>query len=145
MVNLSNNKQLFDVRKFLKSGQLYVILSWEDFSMETIKEFYGGTLMDINDADYFSKKGKVELKYYKIISNEMSRKNRHRKYGIEVVKKFSDKNIITEEKKEIFNCIEKEEVADKVLELLKVNKVSPINVVEILEDLSAKKKELLIK
>ena len=54
-------------------------------------------------------------------------------------------NIVSEEKKEIFNCIEKEEVADRVLELLKINKVSPINVVDILEDLSFKKNEVVIR
>ncbi|MBR3674278.1 MAG: hypothetical protein IKN65_08440 [Clostridia bacterium] len=113
--------------------------------METIKEFYGGTSLDCNDAEFMMKKGKVELKYYKIITNIMGRKNKHTKYGIEVVKKCVNNNIVSEEKKEIFNCIEKEEVADRVLELLKVNKVSPINVVDILEDLSAKRRGLLIK
>lgn len=113
--------------------------------METIKEFYGGTFLDCNDVEYVMKKGKIELKYYKIISNVVSKKNKNRKFGIEVVKKCVNNNVVSEEKKEIFNCIEKEEVADKVLELLKVNKVSPINVVDVLEDLSAKKKSLIIK
>ena len=113
--------------------------------METIKEFYGGTSIDSSDVESIMRKGKIELKYYKIISNIVGKKNKHKKYGIEVVKKCVNNNIISEEKKEIFNCIEKEEVADRVLELLKVNKVSPINVVDILEDLSSKKKSLLIK
>ncbi|MCR5147207.1 MAG: DUF6514 family protein [Clostridia bacterium] len=113
--------------------------------METIKEFYGGTTLNGNDADFISNKGKVELKYYKIITNIMGKKTKHTKYGIEVVKKSVHNNIVSEEKKEIFNCIEKEEVADRVLELLKVNKVSPINVVDILEDLSARRRVLLIK
>ena len=113
--------------------------------METIKEFYGGTSINCSDSEYFMRKGKIELKYYKIINEGIGRKNRNKKYGIEVVKKCVNNNIIREEKKEIFNCIEKEEVAEKVLELLKINKVSPINVVEILEDLSTKKKSLLIK
>ena len=113
--------------------------------METIKEFYGGTSLDCSDAECIMRRGKVELKYYKIISDIMGKKHKHQRFGIEVVKKHVDNNIVTEEKKEIFNCIEKEEVADKVLELLKVNKVSPINVVDVLEDLSVKRKSLLIK
>ncbi len=113
--------------------------------MEIIKEFYGGTSLDYNDAEYILKKGKVELKYYKIISNILGKKTKHQKYGIEVVKKCINNNIVSEEKKEIFNCIEKEDVADRVLELLKVNRVSPINVLEVLEDLSVKKNGLLIK
>ena len=113
--------------------------------MEMIKEFYGGASLDSNDAEFIMNKGKIELKYYKIITNIMGRKSKHTKYGIEVVKKCVNNNIVTEEKKEIFNCIEKEEVAERVLELLKVNKVSPINVVDILEDLSSKKRGLLIK
>ena len=112
--------------------------------MEMIKEFYGGASLDSNDAEFIMNKGKIELKYYKIITNIIGRKSKHTKYGIEVVKKCVNNNIVSEEKKEIFNCIEKEEVADKVLELLKVNKVSPINVVDILEDLSSKKRGLLI-
>ncbi len=111
--------------------------------MEIIKEFYGGASINSNDAEYIMKKGKVELKYYKIISNLVGKK--HKKYGIEVVKKCINDNIISEEKKEIFNCIEKEETADRVLELLKTNKVSPINVVDILEDMSSKKNGVMIK
>ena len=111
--------------------------------MEIIKEFYGGASINSNDAEYIMKKGKVELKYYKIISNLVGKK--HKKYGIEVVKKCINDNIISEEKKEIFNCIEKEETADRVLELLKINKVSPINVVDILEDMSSKKNGVMIK
>lgn len=113
--------------------------------METIKEFYGGTSLNFNDIEHFSSKGKIELKYYKIISNIVEKKNKKHKYGIEVVKKCVNNNVISEEKKEIFNCIENEEAADRVLELLKINKVSPINVLDILQDLSAKKNCLLIR
>lgn len=113
--------------------------------METIKEFYGGTFLNTNDSECIMRKGKVELKYYKIISDCMGKKHKHQKFGIEVVKKCVNNNIVTEEKKEIFNCFEKEEVAEKVLELLKVNKVSPINVIDVLEDMSVKRNSLLIK
>lgn len=113
--------------------------------METIKEFYGGTSLDTSDSESIMRKGKVELKYYKIISDYMGKKHKHQKFGIEVVKKCVNTNIVTEEKKEIFNCFEKEEVAEKVLELLKINKVSPVNVVDILEDMSSKRNVLLIK
>ena len=113
--------------------------------MEIIKEFYGGTSINCDDTEYFVKKGKVELKYYKIISDMVGKKFKHKKFGIEVVKKCVNNNIVSEEKKEIFNCIEKEEVADRVLELLKINKVSPINVVDVLQDLSSKKSGVVIR
>lgn len=113
--------------------------------MSAIKEFYGGTLIDSKDLEGAIYKGKIELKYYKIISNTIEKKKKKRKYGIEVVKKYANNNIVSEEKKEIFNCIEKEEVADRVLELLKINKVSPINVIDILKDLSCKGNCLCIK
>ena len=113
--------------------------------MEIIKEFYGGTSIDSNDAECAIKKGKIELKYYKIISEIVGKKNKHKKYGIEVVRKCVNNNIVSEEKKEIFNCIEKEEVADRILELLKANKVSPINVVDILEDLSSRKSGVMVR
>ena len=113
--------------------------------MSSIKEFYGGTSIDSKDIEFTAGKGKVELKYYKIISNIVNKKKKNKSFGIEVVKKCVHNNIISEEKKEIFNCIEKEEVADRVLELLKINKVSPINVVDVLEDLSCKKSYLCIR
>lgn len=113
--------------------------------MSAIKEFYGGTSLDSQGIEYMMNKGKTELKYYKIISNVVTKKNKNKKFGIEVVKKSVFENVITEEKKEIFNCIETEDTADKVLELLKVNKVSPINVLDVLQDLSSKKKYLYIR
>ena len=114
-------------------------------SMSAIKEFYGGTSIDCQDFESVIYKGKIELKYYKIISNMVNKKNKNRKFGIEVVKKYISNNIVSEEKKEIFNCIESEDVADRVLELLKINKVSPINVVDVLQDLSSKRRCLFIK
>lgn len=113
--------------------------------MSAIKEFYGGTSLNNRDVECLSGKGKIELKYYKIISSIVNKRNKNQVFGIEVVKKSVHNNIVSEERKEIFNCIEKEEVADKVLELLKINKVSPINVVDILEDLSCKKSYLCIR
>lgn len=111
--------------------------------MEIIKEFYGAISMRVNNIDCSKKEGKMELKYYKIISKFNDKKNR--RFGIEVIKKCTFDNIVSEEKKEVFNCIEKEDVAEQVLEVLKVNKVSPINVVDILEDMSARKHSLIIK
>lgn len=112
--------------------------------MSAIREFYGGTFLNRNSIEYGYNNEKIELKYYKIINNITTKKNKKTKFGVEVVKKSVSDNIITEEKKEIFNCIENEETADKVLELLKINKVSPINVIEVLEDLSRKKSKLYI-
>lgn len=111
--------------------------------MDIIKEFYGAISMKVNNIDYSNKEGKMELKYYKIISKFSDNKNR--RFGIEVIKKCICDNVVSEEKKEVFNCIEKEDVADQVLEVLKTNKVSPINVVDILEDMSVRKHSLLIR
>ncbi len=110
--------------------------------MSAIKEFYGGTFL--NTQETINSSEKIELKYYKIINEVAGKRTNHIKYGIEVVKKCIKGNIITEEKKEIFNCIENEDTAEKVLEILKVNKVSPINVVDILEDMSYKKRRIKI-
>jgi hypothetical protein len=112
--------------------------------MSAIKEFYGVTFLNTNSVQSVDNSEKVELKYYKIINNIQTKRSKKTKFGIEVVKKRVQNNIITEEKKDIFNCIENEEVAEKVLELLKINKVSPINVMDVLEDLSNKKKKIYI-
>ena len=112
--------------------------------MDAIREFYGGTFLNTDGIGNAISQEKIELKYYKLINNGTTRKTKKLKYGIEVVKKCIYNNIITEEKKEIFNFIDNEDTADKVLELLKINKVSPINVLDVLEDLSTKKKKLYI-
>jgi len=112
--------------------------------MSAIREFYGGTFLNTEGIESGVTKEKIELKYYKIINNVTTRKSGKTKFGVEVVKKCVENNVITEEKKEIFNCIDNEDTADRVLELLKVNKVSPINVLEVLEDLSKKKSRLYI-
>ena len=103
--------------------------------MGAIKEFYGGTFINTENAVTGITQEKIELKYYKIINTIQKRKVLKTKYGIEVVKKRTSNNIVTEEKKDIFDCIENEETADKVLEILKTNKISPINVLDVLEDL----------
>lgn len=112
--------------------------------MSAIKEFYGVTFLNTSGVQNVNNKEKVELKYYKIINYIPTKKSKKTKFGIEVVKKRVQNNIITEEKKDIFNCIDNEEIAEKVLELLKINKVSPINVMDVLEDLSNKKNKLYI-
>ena len=112
--------------------------------MSAIKEFYGVTFLNTSGVQSVNNSEKIELKYYKIINSIPTKRNKKTKYGIEVVKKRVQNNIITEEKKDIFNCIENEEIAEKVLELLKINKVSPINVMDVLEDLSNKRNKLYI-
>ena len=112
--------------------------------MSAIREFYGGTYLSTEGIEGGATNEKIELKYYKIINNITTRKSKKTRYGIEVVKKCVGNNIITEEKKDIFNCIDCEDTAERVLELLKVNKVSPINVLDVLEDLSNKKSRLYI-
>ena len=112
--------------------------------MSAIREFYGGTFLNTEGIESGITNEKIELKYYKIINNVTTKRNKKTKFGVEVVKKCVENNIITEEKKEIFNCIDNEDIADRVLELLKVNKVSPINVLDVLEDLSNKKSRLHI-
>ena len=112
--------------------------------MGAIGEFYGGTFLNTEAIESGVNNEKIELKYYKLINNITTKKSKKTKFGVEVVKKCVENNVITEEKKEIFNCIDNEDTADKVLELLKVNKVSPINVLDVLEDLSKKKSRLYI-
>ena len=112
--------------------------------MSAIKEFYGGTFLNTNDIECGNNGEKIELKYYKIINSIQMKNSRKIKFGVEVVKKRVQNNVVTEEKKDIFNFIDNEDVADKVLELLKVNKVSPINVMDVLEDMSNKRNKLYI-
>ena len=93
--------------------------------MSAIKEFYGGTFLTGNENELYYESGKIELKYYKIISNILTKKNKNRKFGIEVVKKCVCNNVVSEEKKEILGYIgllDDDKLKNLVWEVL-----SPIN------------------
>lgn len=101
--------------------------------MKNKKELYGETF--INEADSEEIIDPIKLSYYKIFHFEDTLEEEAVSYGVEVVKQQNNNNIAMMETKEIENKIAKEEEADALLELLKINKVTPVSLQDVLEDL----------
>ena len=102
--------------------------------MGCFKKFYGKTTIDSSDSDELSKGYKMELEYYQL-ENSTSK----HQYGIEIVKKEKTNDQLNIEKKIIDNICNKEQETIKLLELLMINKVTPISVDDILQDLAKAK------
>ena len=102
--------------------------------MGCFKKFYGKTTIDSSDSDELSKGYKMELEYYQL-ENSTSK----HQYGIEIVKKEKTNDQLNIEKKIIDNICNKEQETIKLLELLMINKVTPISVDDILQDLAYEK------
>ena len=102
--------------------------------MGCFKKLYGKTTIDSSDSDELNKEYKMELEYYQL-ENSTSK----HQYGIEIIQKEKIKNQLNIEKKMINNICNKEQETTKLLELLMINKVTPISVDDILQDLSKAK------
>lgn len=102
--------------------------------MGCFKKLYGKTTIDSSDSDELNKEYEMELEYYQL-ENSTSK----HQYGIEIIKKEKIKNQLNIEKKMINNICNKEQETTKLLELLMINKVTPISVDDILQDLSKAK------
>lgn len=99
--------------------------------MKYLKKFYGKTVIDSCDSDELMEDDKIELEYYQIKS-EMSSKP----YGIGIVKRKVENDIINIEEKTVHNICDIEQDNNKLLEILMLNKVTPVVVEDIIEDLS---------
>lgn len=99
-----------------------------------MKKFYAGVVLNKEDLKD-SNSNRIELEYYKI-----SRKNRNNinkkmnVYGIEIIKKEYFGKRRYKEKQNIHNLTNDENIIDKVLDLLKTHKVTPIGLNDIIEE-----------
>lgn len=105
--------------------------------MGVYKKFYGCTFFTEEDMKESSIKGKVELNYYKIKSNNANTLNEDDAlYGIEVVKKqYDEDDKIFEETQSINNITQNEGYVDKMLETLRDYKVTPVGLQNVIDDL----------
>lgn len=102
--------------------------------MKNIRKFYGDAIIKLNNLDFEDCFDELKIEYYKIIN--VANEKEDAKYGIEVLKrtKFENDEII--ERKSIANFLDTEEKADELLKILQKNKVTPISVEDIVEDLN---------
>lgn len=80
----------------------------------------------------------IKLEYYKKINEEQQIKNKA-KYGISIIKKEYIKDDIKIEEKDINYITNDEIIEDRILEIFKNNKVTPLCCDEILLELFTKK------
>lgn len=98
--------------------------------MNHARKLYAKTVIDDSDSDEIKDKFKIELAYYQVKSNTYSKP-----YGIEIVKRFIENTKPNIENKIISNICEREQDANKLLEILALNKVTPISADDVIEDL----------
>lgn len=116
-------------------GDIYYqhdIFIYEGDNMENIREFYGDTVIDESDYNEFDGEFKIELAYYK--TRELEKMN-DKRFGIEIVKKEIDGIKTKVEMKEFSGIVDTEEKVDSILEILRRNKVTPVAVCDVLEDM----------
>ena len=101
--------------------------------MEFKKSFFGKTVIDSSDSEELSEDEKIELEYYE--THNMVAKNEI-KYGIEVIKKKDKNEKFNIESKIINNISNEEKEVNRLLEILMINKVTPITVDDIISDIS---------
>lgn len=101
--------------------------------MEYKKSFFGRTIIDSSDSEDLRCNEKIELEYYE--THNLTGKY-ERKYGIEVVKKDEKSEKFNIESKMVNNISNEEKDINRLLEILMLNKVTPISVDDIISDIS---------
>ena len=98
-----------------------------------MKTFFGGIFIE---DDILSEEGieyPIKLEYFRTIRDEENVEN---KYGIQVVKTEYLHDNINIESKQAEDITDQEDKIDRLLDLLKKNEVTPIGLVDVLEDLN---------
>lgn len=101
--------------------------------MEYRKSFFGRTIIDSSDSEDLRYNEKIELEYYET-HNLTGRYER--KYGIEVVKRDEKSEKFNIESKMVNNISNEEKDINRLLEILMLNKVTPVSVDDIISDIS---------
>lgn len=101
--------------------------------MEYKKSFFGRTIIDSSDFEETKNEEKIELEYYE--TRNLTDKN-EAKYGIEIIKRKNKNEKFNIESKIINNISNKENEINRLLEILMINKVTPISVDDIISDIT---------
>ena len=101
--------------------------------MEYSKSFFGKATIDSSDSEDISDDEKIELEYYK--TNNVTQKD-DKKFGIEVLKRDVKQDEFNIETKIVNNISSEENTISRLLEILMINKVTPISVDDVISDIS---------
>lgn len=99
-----------------------------------MKKLYAGIVLNEDELTE-SNSSRIELEYYKIAKKSRGRFTRKTNlYGIEIVKKEYLGGKKLKEKNNIYNITNDENVINKLLNILKNNKVTPIALNDIMHE-----------
>lgn len=101
--------------------------------MEYSKSFFGKKVIDSSDSDEILADEKIELEYYE--THNIAKDN-ERKYGIEVLKRDIKHNKFNIESKIVNNISNEENKINRLLEILMINKVTPVSVDDVISDIT---------
>ena len=101
--------------------------------MEYQKSFFGRTIIDSSDSENINDDERIEVEYYE--THNLTEKH-GRKYGIEVLKRNQKKEKFNIESRIVNNISNEEKEINKLLEILMINKVTPVSVDDVISDIS---------
>lgn len=96
-----------------------------------MKTFFDGVFVSNKTLEEAGIHYPIKLEYYKTLIEE----NVEAQFGIEVVKTEYKEGLVNIETKEVDNITNDEEKQNKILTVLKNNEVTPIGVVDVLQEL----------
>lgn len=100
-----------------------------------MKTFFGGTFIEKEQLEKAGIFHPIKLEYYKQINEDDIKTLNKTKFGISIVKTEYIKDRVEVETKEIKYITNDEVEENKILEIFKNNKVTPINSEEIITDI----------
>jgi len=103
-----------------------------------MKIFFGSTFIEDEKLKEGGINHPIKLEYFKIINEDQITKMEKEKFGIKVVKTQYINNDINVEDEMVQYISNDERKIDEVLTLFKKNEVTPINMQEVIIDLSKK-------
>ncbi|MBE5819278.1 MAG: hypothetical protein E7310_00355 [Clostridiales bacterium] len=104
--------------------------------MEASRTYHGGTFLGWDDLQEAKINHRVELEYYQTkndINNILNEDEA--KYGIEILKKEYEKDGIYIESNNIKNVCDSSKKVIEIINVLKKNKVTPVGLQDVLDDL----------
>ncbi|MBR1802437.1 MAG: hypothetical protein IJ777_00445 [Clostridia bacterium] len=101
--------------------------------MYGLKKFYGETTIEKESVEDIGNPRTIRLKYYTTKNKHF--KQNEKQYGVGIIKTEIGINEVNEEKQEFNHICEQKEEVENLLNILLKNKVTPIDLKYVLEDL----------
>lgn len=101
-----------------------------------MKKFFGSVFIGGENQEKAGLKYPIKLEYYKKINED---EKEQAKYGIQIIKKEYRKDTTKIENKDIKYITNDEKIANRLLNIFKANKVTPISSEEVITDLFKKR------